>query len=132
MLQSPYMLQKIITLAHGIFLCANLLCVMQGAFIQTIEALSTLGYIVMVSNQGRYFRLASYLASFTQKSIVIAMGIPALKVLSFFLDESPIFSSFVQSCEQLALKYVLVSNTLKNSFAASWPAALSLYHVSHL
>ena len=54
---------------------------MQGAFIQTIEALSTLGYIVMVSNQGRYFRLASYLASFTQKSIVIAMGIPALKVV---------------------------------------------------
>lgn len=53
---------------------------LQGAFIQTIEALSTLGYIVMVSNQGRYFRLASYLASFTQKSIVIAMGIPALKV----------------------------------------------------
>ena len=55
---------------------------LQGAFIQTIEALSTLGYIVMVSNQGRYFRLASYLASFTQKSIVIAMGIPALKVIA--------------------------------------------------
>ena len=57
--------------------CASCL---QGAFIQTIEALSKLGYIVMVSNQGRYFRLASYLASFTRKSIVIAMGIPALKV----------------------------------------------------
>lgn len=53
--------------------------IQEGAFIQTIEALSTLGYVVMVSNQGRYFRLASYLSSFTQKSIVIAMGIPALK-----------------------------------------------------
>jgi hypothetical protein len=55
--------------------------IQEGAFIQTIEALSTLGYIVMVSNQGRYFRLANYLASFTQKSIVIAMGIPALREL---------------------------------------------------
>jgi len=55
--------------------------IQEGAFIQTIEALSTLGYVVMVSNQGRYFRLANYLASFTQKSIVIAMGIPALREL---------------------------------------------------
>lgn len=57
--------------------------IQEGAFIQTIEALSTLGYTVMVSNQGRYFRLADYLSSFTQKSIVIAMGIPALRVRAF-------------------------------------------------
>ena len=69
------MVEAILTVLHDL----------QGAFIQTIEALSTLGYIVMVSNQGRYFRVASYLASFTQKSIVIAMGIPALKVQTIFL-----------------------------------------------
>jgi hypothetical protein len=39
-----------------------------------------MGYTVLVSNFRRYFKLASYVSTFTDRSIVIAMGVPSLKV----------------------------------------------------
>ena len=38
-----------------------------------------MGYTVLVSNFRRYFKLASYVSTFTDRSIVIAMGVPSLK-----------------------------------------------------
>ncbi|BDA48597.1 hypothetical protein COCOBI_12-2770 [Coccomyxa sp. Obi] len=52
--------------------------IQEDAFIQRIEALSTMGYSVLLSNYRRYFKLATYLATFTRESIVIAMGLPSL------------------------------------------------------
>ncbi len=54
--------------------------IQEEAFIQRIEALSTMGYSVLLSNYRRYFKLASYLATFTRESIVIAIGLPSLIV----------------------------------------------------
>lgn len=54
--------------------------IQEESFIQRIEALSTMGYSVLLSNYSRYFSLASYLSTFTQQSIVISMGIPSVRV----------------------------------------------------
>ncbi|KAK9837499.1 hypothetical protein WJX81_007020 [Elliptochloris bilobata] len=52
--------------------------IQEAAFIQRIEALSTMGYSVLLSNYRRYFKLAAYLSTFTKESIVIALGLPSL------------------------------------------------------
>ncbi|CAL5223766.1 g6330 [Coccomyxa viridis] len=52
--------------------------IQEDAFIQRIEALSTMGYSVLLSNYRRYFKVANYLATFTRESIVIALGLPSL------------------------------------------------------
>ncbi len=39
-----------------------------------------MGYSVLLSNYRRYFKLAAYLSTFTQESIVIALGLPSLVV----------------------------------------------------
>ena len=54
--------------------------IQEEAFIQRIEALSTMGYSVLLSNYRRYFKVANYLATFTRESIVIALGLPGLVV----------------------------------------------------
>lgn len=54
--------------------------IQEAAFIQRIEALSTMGYSVLLSNYRRYFKLAAYLSTFTKESIVIALGLPSLVV----------------------------------------------------
>lgn len=60
--------------------------IQEDAFIQRIEALSTMGYSVLLSNYRRYFKLASYLATFSRESIVIAMGLPSLIVRALYPD----------------------------------------------
>ncbi|KAK9815358.1 hypothetical protein WJX72_002256 [[Myrmecia] bisecta] len=55
--------------------------IQEDAFLQRIEALSTMGYSVLLSNYRRYFKLAAYLSTFTKESIVIAMGTPSLREL---------------------------------------------------
>ena len=59
--------------------------IQEDAFIQRIEALSTMGYSVLLSNYRRYFKVANYLATFTRESIVIALGLPSLVVGSHLL-----------------------------------------------
>jgi hypothetical protein len=54
--------------------------IQEDVFLQRIEALSTMGYSVLLSNYRRYFKLAAYLSTFTHESIVIAMGAPSLQV----------------------------------------------------
>ena len=54
--------------------------IQEDAFIHRIEALSTMGYSVMLSNFRRFFSLAAYISVFTRQSIVLAMGIPSLAV----------------------------------------------------
>ena len=56
--------------------------IQEDAFIQRIEALSTMGYSVMISNMQRYFECAAYLSTFTRESIVIALGVPSLQVMA--------------------------------------------------
>ena len=53
--------------------------IQEDAFIQRIEALSTMGYSVLISNMQRYFECAAYLSTFTRESIVIALGVPSLQ-----------------------------------------------------
>ena len=65
--------------------------IQEDAFIQRIEALSTMGYSVLLSNYRRYFKVANYLATFTRESIVIALGLPSLVVGPHFLPR-PIWS----------------------------------------
>lgn len=55
--------------------------IQEESFIQRIEALSTMGYSVLLSNYRRYFSLASYLSTFSKESIVISMGIPSVREL---------------------------------------------------
>ena len=59
--------------------------IQEDAFIQRIEALSTMGYSVLLSNYRRYFKVANYLATFTRESIVIALGLPSLVVRTPFM-----------------------------------------------
>ena len=56
--------------------------IQEESFIQRVEALSTMGYSVLLSNYRRYFSLASYLSTFSKESIVISMGIPSVRVSS--------------------------------------------------
>lgn len=60
--------------------------IQEDVFLQRIEALSTMGYSVLLSNYRRYFKLAAYLSTFTHESIVIAMGAPSLKVGSHMVQ----------------------------------------------
>ena len=60
--------------------------IQEEAFIQRIEALSTMGYSVLLSNYRRYFKVANYLATFTRESIVIALGLPGLVVGTHLLS----------------------------------------------
>lgn len=46
-----------------------------------IEALSSMGYIVMLSGFKRYFKCAAYMRRYTEMAIVIALGVPAVKEL---------------------------------------------------
>jgi hypothetical protein len=71
--------------------------IQEDAFIQRIEALSTMGYSVLLSNYRRYFKLASYLATFTRESIVIAMGLPSLVVRLLSILSCPVGKARVQS-----------------------------------
>ncbi|GMH43715.1 hypothetical protein BSKO_11637 [Bryopsis sp. KO-2023] len=57
----------------------------EAAFLQRMEAMSRMGYIVMLSSFQRYFSLAAYLRRYTTEAIVIAMGVPAIK--SLFNDQ---------------------------------------------
>ncbi|KAK9811197.1 hypothetical protein WJX73_009463 [Symbiochloris irregularis] len=63
--------------------------IQEDAFLQRIEALSTMGYSVMISSFRRFFALAAYISTFTRQSIVLAMGIPSLARLfdeNFYSD----------------------------------------------
>lgn len=53
----------------------------EGAFIQRMEALTKLGYIVLLSSYQRYFQLAAYLRRYTNEAICIAMGPLAMREL---------------------------------------------------
>eukprot|EP00210_Caulerpa_lentillifera_P008861 g8454.t1 len=53
----------------------------ESAFITRMEALSSMGYIVMLSCFQRYFSLAAYMRRYTEKAVVIALGVPAVKEL---------------------------------------------------
>ena len=60
-----------------------------------------MGYTVLVSNFRRYFKLASYVSTFTDRSIVIAMGIPSLKVGPYahqHADSSSLECAHAQQC----------------------------------
>ena len=48
-------------------------------FLDRVDLLGSLGKTVLISNYARYFRLASYLSSYTKKMIGIAMGVPSLR-----------------------------------------------------
>lgn len=54
--------------------------IQEDAFIHRMEALSTMGYSVMLSSFRRFFALAAYISNFTKQSLVLAMGIPSLQV----------------------------------------------------
>ena len=77
---------QLLLLSHGCLQGGDLLDwtndhgIQEDAFIQRIEALSTMGYSVLLSNYRRYFKVANYLATFTRESIVIALGLPSLVV----------------------------------------------------
>jgi len=48
-------------------------------FLQRVEILCSLGKNVMISNFGKFFRLAQYLFSQTSKPVAIALGMPTLR-----------------------------------------------------
>jgi len=48
-------------------------------FLARVDLLRAVGQNVLISNFGRYFRLVDYLASYTQKPIGIAVGVPNLR-----------------------------------------------------
>jgi hypothetical protein len=50
-------------------------------FLARASVLHALGKTVLISNFGRYFRLAEYLSGFTKKMIALAVGLPSLTEL---------------------------------------------------
>ena len=58
-------------------------------FLARVDILSALGKMVLISNFGRYYKLASYLARYTHKQTGIVLGIPSLKEIfdeKFYTD----------------------------------------------
>ena len=53
----------------------------ESGFVTRIEALSSMGYVVMISSFQRYFSLAAYMRRYTEMAVVIALGVPAIKEL---------------------------------------------------
>jgi hypothetical protein len=49
-----------------------------GDFLARVDILGALGRTVLVSKFGEYYRLASYLARYTNKAIGLVMGVPSL------------------------------------------------------
>ncbi len=52
---------------------------MHSLFLSRLTSAGACVGAVLVSNFRRYFKLASYVSTFTDRSIVIAMGVPSLK-----------------------------------------------------
>lgn len=50
-------------------------------FLSRVDTITAMGYPVLVSSYFEYFMLAGYLRRVTKESIVIAMGLPAVKEL---------------------------------------------------
>jgi len=67
-------------------------------FLERVDILGTLGKTVLISNYGRYYRLAAYLFRYTKKMVGLAMGIPSLKEIfdeKYYTDlEGGILESF--------------------------------------
>ncbi len=58
-------------------------------FLARVDILGALGKTVMISNFGRYYRLAAYLSRYTHKRTGIVLGIPSLKEIfdeKFYTD----------------------------------------------
>ncbi len=51
----------------------------QKDFLDRVDLLGALGKTVLISNYGRFYRLAEYLFRYTKNMIGIAMGVPTLK-----------------------------------------------------
>ena len=51
-------------------------------FLARVDILRELGQDVLISNYGRYFRLAEYLCRYTKKMIGIALGIPSFQEIT--------------------------------------------------
>lgn len=49
-------------------------------YVSDLQMISCDRYTVLLSNFRRYFKLASYISTHTNQSIVIAMGVPSLRV----------------------------------------------------
>ena len=67
-------------------------------FLARADILGALGKTVLISNYGRYYRLAAYLFNYTKKMIGIAMGVPTLREIfdeKYYADlEGGILESF--------------------------------------
>ncbi|MDZ4829554.1 MAG: TonB-dependent receptor [Phycisphaerae bacterium] len=50
----------------------------EADFLARVDVLHTLGYLVLISNHARYFRLVEHLLRYTQQPIAIALGIAAI------------------------------------------------------
>jgi hypothetical protein len=58
-------------------------------FLARVDILSALGKMVLISNFGRYYRLAAYLARYTHKLTGIVLGVPSLQEIfdeKFYTD----------------------------------------------
>ena len=58
-------------------------------FLARVDILSALGKTVLISNFGRYYRLAAYLARYTHKLTGIVLGVPSLQEIfdeKFYTD----------------------------------------------
>ncbi len=67
-------------------------------FLDRVDLLGALGKTVLISNYGRFYRLAAYLFRYTDKMIGLAMGVPTLKEIfeeKYYTDlEGGILESF--------------------------------------
>ena len=53
----------------------------EADFLARVDVLRTLGYMVLISNLGRYFRLVEHLLRYTQRPIGFALGVSALHAI---------------------------------------------------
>ncbi len=67
-------------------------------FLDRVDLLAALGKTVLISNYGRFYRLADYLFRYTDKMIGLAMGVPTVKEIfkeKYYADlEGGILESF--------------------------------------
>lgn len=105
-------------------------------FLDRVDILGTLGKMVLISNYGAYFRLASYLFRYTKKNVGIAMGVPSLSEIfeeKYYADlEGGILESFGRLFRNELKLYVYPLRDAANGSTITARSMRVAPHLQHL
>lgn len=112
----------------------------EADFLARVDVLRTLGYLVLISNHARYFRLVEHLLRYTQRPIAIALGMAAIRAIMDEQHYSDLPGSSLEAVGRLFARnvrvYVAASRDRTSGellTAANLPVAPHLRHLyAHL